>query len=133
MLAYKPDHLIGWKWASAVKNGTASATLQFSVNVGVVTIGGSTNVASVSTHYGSTGKDPNVRWPKSWRKYNANRVNEYYVSPHNFPWDGTGAEEGNVGHSLYEFDTGGTVNFTYGASPTIRAFYAEAVTNCQRF
>ena len=133
MLEYRADHMIGWKWASAVKQGTVSASLNFQVNVGVVTIGGSTNVANYGTHSGTTGKDPNVSWPKRWRKYNANRINEFYMSPHTFKFNGTGSEEGNVGHSLYEFNTAGTVNFTYGASPTILALCAALLDNCPKF
>jgi hypothetical protein len=34
-----------------------------------------------------------------------NRVNAYYISSDDFFYQGTGSNEGNVGHALYEFDT----------------------------
>jgi hypothetical protein len=122
---FRRPHMLGWKWGDKVVGGTASAALDFQVNVGVVTIGASTSVASADTHGGSTGPDPDLGWPRTWRKYNANRINAFYVAPHNFIWDGTGSEEGNVGHSLYEFVSGRAVRFDFSAVATIRGFCAR--------
>ena len=77
------------------------------------------------THAGDTGEDPNLNVPKTWRKDNINRVNAFYISSHDFFYQGTGSNEGNVGHGLYEFDTKNTVNFRYGAAIQVRAFCAE--------
>jgi hypothetical protein len=85
------------------------------------TIGGSTEVKNYGTHAGDTGEDPNLTVPKKWRKFNINRVNAFYISSNTFGFQGTGSNEGNVGHGLYEFYTKGTVNFRYGATIQVRA------------
>lgn len=126
VLRYTGPHMIGSQWGTKVVGSGASATLSFQLSKGAASIGGSTQVKNYGTHDGDTGEDPNLAVPKKWRKYNINRVNAFYRSSHDFPWQGTGSNEGNVGHALYEFDdTAGTVNFRYGAAIQVRAFCAE--------
>ncbi len=74
-------------------------------------------------------------WASSsgWNKYDANRMNTYYSSAHTFWYQGTSAFEGNVGHALYEFVTGGTVGFSYGADWTIAAQCHRMVGSCVNF
>lgn len=126
VLKYTRALMIGSKWGTKVVNGSANATLNFQLSKGVASIGGSTQVKDYATHSGDTGGDPNLAVPKAWQKYDINRVNAFYVSSHDLFFQGTGSSEGNVGHALYEFDTGGTVNFKYGAAVQVRAFCAEA-------
>lgn len=125
LLRYIRPHMIGSKWGTKVVNGGASATLSFQLSKGAASIGGSTQVKNYGTHAGDTGGDPNLSVPKKWRRYNINRVNTFYISSHDFFFQGTGSNEGNVGHGLYEFDTAGAVNFQYGAAIQVRAFCAE--------
>lgn len=125
VLKYVKPLMIGNKWGTKVVKGAASATLNFQLSKGVATIGGSTQVKNYGSHSGDTGEDPNLNVPKKWREYNINRVNAFYISSHDFFYQGTGSNEGNVGHALYEFDTAGTVNFRYGAAIQVRAFCAE--------
>jgi len=133
MLAYTTPKMIGWSWASKVNNGTASASLNFEVNVGVVKIGGTDAVSGYGTHSGNPGVNTNIGWPSRWNKYDVNRMNTYYSSPHTFWYQGTSAFEGNVGHALYEFVTNGTVNFSYGANWTIAAQCHRLVGTCVPF
>jgi hypothetical protein len=132
-LAYTAPKMIGWNWASKVDNGEASASLNFEVNAGVVSIGGTDTISSYGTHTGNPGVNTNISWPHSWNKYDGNRMNQYYSSAHTFWFQGTTAFEGNVGHALYEFVTGGTVNFTYGAVWTIQAQCHKLVGSCVNF
>ncbi len=125
VLKYARPLLIGSIWGTKVVNGAAKATLSFMLSKGAASIGGSTQVKNYATHSGDTGGDPNLAVPKAWLKYNINRVNAFYISSHDLFFQGTGSSEGNVGHALYEFDTGGTVNFKYGAAIQVRAFCAE--------
>jgi hypothetical protein len=128
-LQYRRPLLLGDKWGTAVVRGSASSTLSFQLNAGVVTIGGSTQVSSYGTHNGDEGHDPNLPLPKSWRKFDVNRVNAFYISPHNFIWDGTTDDEGNVGHALYEFPTAGTKDFAYGTGVSVSAICGSEL-NC---
>lgn len=128
-LHYRRALLLGDNWGTAVVRGSASAALNFQVNAGVVSIGASTQVKNYCTHDGDEGHDPNLAVPKAWRKWDVNRVNAFHVSSHQFIWQGTGSDEGNVGHALYEFDTPGTVNFRYGEAVTIRAICGSEM-NC---
>lgn len=74
------------------------------------------------------------QWFNGGAKFDANRVNTFYVSSRDFIFEGTASDEGNVGHALYEFDTGGTVNFRYGAATDIRAFCAKPMhLPCAKF
>lgn len=100
---------IGYKWAtqSASSDSTkTSSSLSFQVAAGPVTIGGSTDVTpGVGDFKGNLGQGENFYgYPESWKKYDVNRVNTYFVSPNNWIWDGTGDFEGNNGHALYEWD-----------------------------
>lgn len=130
MVLSRSPHMIGRTWATGVASGRAFATINFSLNAGKVTIGGSTTISSYGTHTGDTGNEPNISLPGSWRYYNINRVNAFYQSPANFKWDGTGAEEGNVGHGLYEWVTGGTANWVAGIGAQLWAFCAKIIGNC---
>jgi hypothetical protein len=125
VLKYTVAHKLGQRWGDEVVRGSASATLNFEVSKGGVTIGGSTQVKNYGTHAGDTGRDPNLLLPRHWDKWDINRVNAFYVSSRDFSWQGTSSSEGNVGHALYEFYTGTTVNFQYGAATEIRAFCAN--------
>jgi hypothetical protein len=125
VLKYERPLLIGSKWGTKIVNGEAKATLNFMLSKGAASIGGSTQVKNYATHAGDTGGDPNLAVPKTWNKYDINRVNTFYISSHDLFFQGTGSSEGNVGHALYEFDTGGTVNFKYGGAIQVRAFCAE--------
>lgn len=132
-LKYTAPFMIGWNWAVKVDNGTASASLNFEVNAGIVKIGGTDTVSSYGAHSGNPGVNTNISWPSSWNKYDANRVNTYYQSAHTFWWQGTSAFEGNVGHALYEDVTSKTVPFSYGADVTISAQCHRLVGNCVPF
>lgn len=133
VLAYKKPYKIGQKWGTGVVHGAAVATLNFQLSKGAVTIGGSTQVKNYGTHGGDTGHDANLPVPKSWNRYDVNRVNAFYVSSHDWKWQGTSSDEGNVGHGLYEFDTGKTVNFAYGGATEIQAFCAKLIGSCAKF
>ncbi len=99
-----------------------------------MTIGGTTQVKNYGTHAGDTGRDPNLPVPRTWRKFDINRVNAFYVSSHDFIFQGTASAEGNVGHALYEFVTGGTVNFGYGAATEIQAICSKPMQlPCKKF
>jgi hypothetical protein len=126
VLRYTRPLMIGNKWGTGVVDGNASATLSFQLSKGAASIGGSTQVKNYGSHSGDTGEDDNLNLPKKWRKYNINRVNAFYISSHDFFYQGTGSNEGNVGHALYEFDTKSSVNFQYGAAIQVRAFCAES-------
>lgn len=126
LLRYTRPLLIGSKWGTKVADGASSATLNFMLTKGIASIGGSTQVQNYGSHSGDDGEDPNLAIPKKWSKYNINRVNAFYISSHDFFFQGTGNNEGNVGHALYEFDdTAGTVNFRYAVAVQVRAFCAE--------
>lgn len=125
VLKYTRPLLIGSRWGTKVVNGAAKATLSFMLSKGAASIGGSTQVKNYATHSGDTGGDPNLAVPKTWNKYDINRVNAFYISSHDLFFQGTGSSEGNVGHALYEFDTHRTVNFQYGGAIQVRAFCAE--------
>jgi hypothetical protein len=134
VLQYTVAHKLGQKWGTKVVSGGSSATLNFQLSKGAVTIGGSTQVKNYGTHAGDTGHEANLTVPGKWNKFDVNRVNTFYVSSHDFIFQGTASDEGNVGHALYEFDTGGTVNFRYGAATDIRAFCAKPMgLPCAKF
>jgi hypothetical protein len=132
-LATSSPKMIGWNWASKVDNGTLSAALNFEVNLGIVKIGGSDTVNSYGTHTGNPGANSDIGWPHGWNKYNGNRMNTYYVSAHTFYFQGTPYFEGNVGHALYEFVSGGSVGFGYGAAWSIMAQCHRMVGSCVNF
>jgi hypothetical protein len=132
-LATSSPKMIGWDWASKVANGKLSATLNFQVNLGIVSIGGTDTVNSYGTHAGNPGANSDIGWPHGWNKYDGNRMNTYYVSAHTFYFQGTPYFEGNVGHALYEFVTGGTVGFGIGATSTIMAQCHRIVGSCVNF
>ena len=75
------------------------------------------------------GRDTDLSLPRSWQKYDVNRANAFYRSSHDFIWQGTGNNEGNVGHALYEFYTPGTKAFKYGAGVELQAFCGSEM-NC---
>jgi hypothetical protein len=101
---------IGNIWGSyATPAGTITTALNFQVSKGPVDIGASTTVARANTYAGLVGSDPNMSpgWPASW---NNNRIDAFYVAPHNWIWDGTSSFEGNNGQVLWEEpETGGPV------------------------
>lgn len=66
----------------------------------------------------------------SWKKWDVNRVNAFYLSSHVFKWQGTGSPEGDVGHALYEFDTTGTVDFGYAVAVQVQLLCARVIGNC---
>jgi hypothetical protein len=69
-------------------------------------------------------------WPSEW---NANRVNAFYVSPHNWKWDGSASFQGNNGQVLWEEpEVGGEVVDVY-AYMNIQALCADPVNNCSSF
>jgi hypothetical protein len=134
VLFYTQPHKLGQKWGTKVVNGNSVATLSFQLSKGAVTIGGSTQVKNYGTHAGDTGHDPNLPVPRKWKKFDINRVNTFYVSSNDFIYQGTASDEGNVGHALYEFITGGTVNFNYGGATEIQAFCAKPMgLPCENF
>jgi len=50
------------------------------------------------------------------------------------PWLVGAFSARDVGHALYEFDTGGTVNFKYGAATDIEALCAKPMgLPCKKF
>lgn len=132
-LKYTSSKMIDWTWPSKVDNGEASSSLNFEVNLGVVSIGGTDAVSNYGSHSGNPGVNTNMRWPSGWKKYDNNRLNTYYSSAHTFWYQGTSAFEGNVGQALYEFVTGKSVNFGYGADATIAAQCHRLVGSCVNF
>jgi hypothetical protein len=134
VLLYTKPHKLGEKWGTKVVNGSSVATLSFQLSKGAATIGGSTQVKNYGTHGGDTGRDPNLPVPRKWRKFDINRVNAFYVSSNDFIFQGTASAEGNVGHALYEFVTGGTVNFHYGAATEVQALCSKPMDlPCKKF
>lgn len=102
----RPDSKIKWIWGKgASSSGSVSTTLNFSVTKGPVTIGASTTVTpGVGSYEGDFGPDGHFsEFPKRLDKYNRNRINTFFVSPHNWPWDGTSDFEGNTGQVVYEW------------------------------
>jgi len=67
-LAYKTNFLLGWKWATKVDNGQASSSLNFQVNAGIVTIGGTDTVSNYGSHSGNWGANSNMHWPSNWNQ-----------------------------------------------------------------
>lgn len=124
---------IGQVWGNHADDaGTIKTELNFQVSAGPVQIGASTTVAKKDTYSGLIGQDPNLDpgWPTEW---NANRINAFYVSPHNFKWDGSAAFQGNNGQVLWEQpEVGGDVVDIY-AYMGMQALCADPVNNCSPF
>lgn len=100
------DSKIKWIWGKGVSSGgSVNTTLSFSVSQGPVNIGASTTVTTgVGTYEGDFGPDGHFsNFPKKLSKYDINRINTYFVSPHTWPWDGTSSFEGNTGQVVYEW------------------------------
>ncbi|HEX6682353.1 MAG TPA: hypothetical protein VF062_06135 [Candidatus Limnocylindrales bacterium] len=120
--------MIGTAWGTAVVNGAVSSSLSFSVAQDPVSIGGSVNVQQQDNYAGNTGPNENMDpalggWVVA--PWNVNRVNSYYVSPHNFVWDGSQNFQGNTNQALYEYPmAGGPAGFwgAYDGAWTIGAF-----------
>jgi len=93
-----------------------------------VTIGGSVNVQQQDNYSGNTGPNENMDPVLgSWvvPEWNINRVNSYYVSPHNFIWDGSQDFQGNTNQALFEYPQAGSpVGFwgVYDGTWVLRAF-----------
>jgi hypothetical protein len=102
----KSDHKIKWIWGTGTSSdGGIKTALSFSVAKGPVNIGASTTVTTgVGSYLGTFGEDDAFgSYPKSAKKYDLNRVNTYFLSPHNHIWDGTAHFEGNTGQVVYEW------------------------------
>jgi hypothetical protein len=134
VLLYTKPHKLRQRWGTKVIKGSSIATLSFQLSKGAVTIRGSAQVKNYGTHAGDTGRDPNLQVPKTWRKFDVNRVDAFYMSSNDFIYQGTPSAEGNVGLALFEFVTGGTVNFNYGGVAEIQAFCAKPMPlPCKKF
>ncbi len=130
MLSYKEPLKLGQSWGTGVVKGAARATLSFALSKGAATISGTTQISNYGSHSGDTGHEPNLSTPGSWKKWDVNRVNAFYLSSHVFKWQGTGSPEGDVGHALYGFDTGGTVDFGYAVAVQLQLLCARVLGNC---
>ena len=105
---------IGQHWgthATKVNSQDVVTTqLDFQLSAGVATIGASVNITPGQGTYGgdiqNDGRFPGYN--SAWNSFKKNRVNVFFVSPHNWPWDGTGSFEGNDGEVLYEWPMGST-------------------------
>jgi len=133
----KSDHKLKWTWGKGTSStGGIQTNLSFSVAKGPVTIGASTTVTTgVGTYGGDFGSDGRfANYPKKLLKYNLNRINTFFVSPHTWPWDGTSDFEGNTGQIVYEwsmhYERHHSLYFEDGVE--IRGFCATALGTCSK-
>jgi hypothetical protein len=131
------DRKIKWTWGKgASKSGGINTTLSFSVAKGPATIGASTTVTTgVGSYEGDFGSDGHfTNYPKKLVKYNLNRINTYFVSPHTWPWDGTSSFEGNTGQVVYEWSMSyaRTHSLHFEDAVQIRGFCATALGVCSK-
>jgi hypothetical protein len=94
------DRLIGWKWGSAQREGTVSASLSFAVPVKPVSIGGTVNVNSKDGFRGAVG--PDGKAPEDFERFKFNEVNSIFETGSTWRWQGSTNFDGNVGHALWE-------------------------------
>lgn len=120
---------IGQKWGQGSPpssgSGGITTTLNFSLNAGVATIGASSTInGNVNGDFdGTLGKDNRfLSYPPDWAQYWKNRVNTFYVSPHNWPWDGSAPYQGNTSQVLYEWHMSDTRVVHFYSWPTLQAF-----------
>jgi hypothetical protein len=94
------DRLIGWKWGSAQREGTVSASLSFAVPVKPVSIGATVNVNSKDGFKGAVGPDGQA--PEDFEQFKFNEVNSIFETGTTWRWQGSTSFDGNVGHALWE-------------------------------
>ena len=94
-----------WGRGPAPGNKTISTVLNFVLSQGKATTGADVTVNPGHGDYdGTIGRDTRFTgFPAGWKDFWKNRINTFYVSPHTFPWDGTGSYEGNTSQITYEF------------------------------
>jgi Fibronectin type III domain len=137
----KGDREIDRRWGTGVAPGTATITtaLNFALNVGKATIGASVTVHPRSgpgggDFKGDVGADGRfLHYPGAWKDFWKNRINTFYVAPHNYVWDGTGDYEGNTSHGLYEFRMSYSGKVHFLGAWTIKAFCSDDNLGCPPF
>jgi hypothetical protein len=113
---------ISWTWGNGT-TGNPSSTLSFALTYGVAAIGASTQAPGGGTFAGDLGNDgrfPGIAIPSYWE---AGRINTYWQSPANWPWDGTTGYAGNTGQVLYEWPMGTQIGAFYSYTD-LQAFCA---------
>ena len=113
---------IGWKWPSGT-SGNPTSSLSFVVSYGPVSIGSTSQAPGGGTFTGDLGNDgrfPGIMVPDSWQ---VDRANTYWVSPANWPWDGTEGFAGNTAQVLFEWPMGTHIG-TFYSYADLQAFCA---------
>jgi hypothetical protein len=99
----------------SIAHGPASVT----ASAGNICLGGGT----IGGDIGSDGRFGH--YPSAWQNYQRNRVNAFWVSPHNWPWDGSTSYEGNDSEVLYEWPMGMTGNLGLKSYSVGFTFYVQ--------
>jgi hypothetical protein len=101
--------LQGRHWGTRPSGHTVSSHTSFKLDVGVGNISASVGIQPGDGDYkGDIGNDGQFNgWKTSWANQ-FNRVNAFFISPHNFPFDGSTSFEGNNSEVMYEWAMGST-------------------------
>jgi Fibronectin type III domain len=128
-LARDKEYKIGHQWGTGQSKGSVATSLNFQLSAGVASIGAS---IGVTVHGGTYGGDyfenTNMpHYPSSWKQFDKNRVNTFWVSPNKFPWDGVDSAgfEGNNSEVLYEWPMGTTGTIKIHTYSLARVFYVN--------